>query len=183
MTLEYLKNNLRGLRESLTEMTHLQCDDSLIKDNCSGYLQDSSFNGTSLPAGVVLDPNKGLYWMTDKVFVPCITFLKKSLINEFHDTAGNLDAKRAYSVILQTLYWPNLWKDDWSFVKSCSNCLRIKTRTDEPYGSSMPLHVLIRPWDLVSMDFITNLPNVDGYDAIFIVVCTLFKMKRFIPWY
>jgi hypothetical protein len=31
------------------------------------------------------------------------------------------------------------------------------------------------------MDFITNLPNVDGYDAILTVVCTLSKMAHFIP--
>jgi hypothetical protein len=31
------------------------------------------------------------------------------------------------------------------------------------------------------MDFITNLLNVDGYDAILTVVCTLAKMAHFIP--
>ena len=49
------------LRESLLEMTHLQCDDLLIKEICNGYLQDPSFNGTTLPAGVILDPNSGWY--------------------------------------------------------------------------------------------------------------------------
>ena len=45
----------------------------------------------------------------------------------------------------------------------------------------MPLPVPTRPWDSVSMDFITNLPNVDGYDAILTVVCSLTKMAHFIP--
>jgi hypothetical protein len=31
------------------------------------------------------------------------------------------------------------------------------------------------------MDFSTNLPNVDGYDTILILVCTLSKMAHFIP--
>jgi hypothetical protein len=53
---EVFKKELEGLRESLMEMTHLQCDDQLIKDICIGYLQDSSFNGATLPAGVTLDP-------------------------------------------------------------------------------------------------------------------------------
>jgi hypothetical protein len=55
------EQELEDLRESLMEMIHLQCDDQLIKDICNGYLQDSSFNGTTLPAGVTLDPNDGLY--------------------------------------------------------------------------------------------------------------------------
>jgi hypothetical protein len=45
----------------------------------------------------------------------------------------------------------------------------------------MPLPIPTRPWDSVSMDVITRLPNVDGYDAILTVVCTLSKMTHFIP--
>ncbi len=98
------------------EMTHLQCDDLLIKEICSGYLQDSAFNGTTLPAGVILDPNSGLYWLTDKIFVPKVLTLKTKLIKEFHDIAGHPDYERTYSVILRTVYWPNLRKDVKSFV-------------------------------------------------------------------
>ena len=54
------EKELEGLRESLMEFTHLQCDDQLIKDICKGYLQDTSFNGATLPAGVTLDPSNGL---------------------------------------------------------------------------------------------------------------------------
>ena len=162
-------------------MTHLQCDNLLIKEICSGYLQDPSFNGTTLPAGVILDPNSGLYWLTDKIFVPNVLTLKTKLIKKFHDTAGHPDYERTYSVILRTFYWPNLRKDVKSFVKLCPTCQRIKNRTDKPYGSSMPLPVPTRPWDSVSMDFITGLPNVDGYDTILTVVCTLSKNGSFYP--
>ena len=45
----------------------------------------------------------------------------------------------------------------------------------------MPLPVPTRPWESVSLDFITCLPNVEGYDAILTVVYTLTKMAHFIP--
>jgi hypothetical protein len=73
------------------EMTHLQCDDKFIKDICNRYLQDSSFNGATLPAGVTLEPNKGLYWITDEIFLLHISTLKERLINEFHNHAGHPD--------------------------------------------------------------------------------------------
>ena len=60
------ERELEDLRKSLTKMTHLQCDNQLIKEIRNGYSQDSHFNGTTLPAGVILDPNKGLYWILDK---------------------------------------------------------------------------------------------------------------------
>ncbi len=144
-------------------------------------MQDSSFNGTTLPAGVILDPNSGLYWLTDNIFVPNVLTLTTKLIKDFHDTTGHPDYERTYSAILRTFYWPNLRKDVKSFVKLCPKCQRIKNRTDKPYGSSMPLPVPTRHWDSISMDFITGLPNVDGYDTILTVVCTLSKMAHFIP--
>ena len=75
----------------------------------------------------------------------------------------------------------HLRKDVKTFVKTCPKCQRIKPRTKKPYGSSMPLPVPTRPWDFVPMDFITNLPNIVGYDNILTVVCTLSKMAHFIP--
>jgi hypothetical protein len=69
------EKELEDLRESLTEMTHLQCDNHLITEICNGYLQDSHFIGTTLLAGVTLDPKTGLYWITDKIFVPNILSL------------------------------------------------------------------------------------------------------------
>ncbi len=66
------EKELEDLKESLMEMAHLQCDNYLITEMCNGCLQDSQFNGTTLPAGVTLDPNTGLYWITDKIFVPNI---------------------------------------------------------------------------------------------------------------
>jgi hypothetical protein len=169
------ESDLEDLRESLMEMTHLQCDKQMIDEICNGYLQDSSFNGSALPAGVICDSDTGLYWLTDKVYVPNIPSLKSKLIEEFHNTAGHPDHERTHSVILRSFYWPNLRKDVKSFVKLCVKCQKIKPRTDKPYGSSMPLPVPTRPWDSVSMDFITSLPNVDVYDAILTVVCTLQK--------
>ena len=48
------EKDLDELRESLTEMTHLQCDKQLIDNICKGYLQDPAFNGSTLPAGLLL---------------------------------------------------------------------------------------------------------------------------------
>jgi hypothetical protein len=98
---------LEDLRVSLTEMTHLQCDNQIITKICNGYLYDSHFNGTTLPAGVTLDPNTRLYWITDKNVVPNSSTLKDRLINEFHNIAGHPDAEITYAIILNSFYWPN----------------------------------------------------------------------------
>jgi hypothetical protein len=137
------EKELEDRRESLMKMTCLQCDNRLITEICNGYLQDSHFYGTTLLVGAALDPNTGLYWITDKFWLQKISTLKDRLITEFHNTSGHPDDERTYAFILRTFCWPDLKKDVKSFVKLCSKCQRKKPRTDKPYRSSMPLPVSI----------------------------------------
>jgi hypothetical protein len=97
------------------------------------------------PAGVTLDSNNELYWITDKICVPNILTLKERLINEFHNSANHPDYEQTYSIILRTFYWPYLKKEVKSFVKTCPECQRIKSRTEKPYESTMPLPIPTRP--------------------------------------
>ena len=174
------EQELAELRESLSGMTHLQCDDSLTQSIIDGYKYDKAFQGSSLPPGVHQDP-KGIYWLADKIFVPNVSSIKSRIIEEFHATAGHPDSERTAAAILRSFYWPQLRKEVKSHVKLCGLCQRIKPRTARPYGSLMPLPVPVRPWESISMDFVTGLPNCDGYDAILTVVCTFSKMAHFIP--
>ena len=46
-----------------------------------------------------------------------------------------------------------------------------------------PLHVIEKPWEDVSMDFILGSPRIkDGHDSIFVVVDTFQKMPHFISY-
>ena len=44
-----------------------------------------------------------------------------------------------------------------------------------------PLEIPYRPWEHISLDFISDLPNVNGYDQIWVVVDRFTKMAHFIP--
>lgn len=50
-----------------------------------------------------------------------------------------------------------------------------------PAGLFQPLIVPARPWVSLSMDFITKLPEVDGYINILVVVDRVSKYATFIP--
>ena len=68
-----------------------------------------------------------------------------------------------------------------TYVKACSTCAQIKARTTKPLGKLDPLPKATRPWDTLSMDFISGLPLVEGYDAIATFVDTFTKQAHFIP--
>lgn len=57
-----------------------------------------------------------------------------------------------------------------------------KTSTQKPYGLLSPLPVAERPFQMVSMDFITNLPvTKDGNDCMLVMVDTFTKYVIIIP--
>jgi len=49
------------------------------------------------------------------------------------------------------------------------------------YGKVVPLQIPSRHWEHISMDFITDLPNVKGYNQCWVIVDRFTKMAHFIP--
>ena len=60
-------------------------------------------------------------------------------------------------------------------------CQRSKAVRHAPYGLLQPNEVPDQPWRSIAMDFITDLPNSNGYDTILVVIDRLTKMSHFIP--
>ncbi len=67
------------------------------------------------------------------------------------------------------------------YIKSCTVCGRNKTPRHRPYGLLKPLLVPERPWDSISMDFIEQLPDSNGFTAILVVIDRASKQAIFIP--
>ena len=79
--------------------------------------------------------------------------------------------------------WPNVRTFVRDYVNECRICGRNKSRRHRPYGLLKPLPVPVRPWDSISMDFIEQLPDSDGYTAILVIVDRSSKQSIFIPTY
>ena len=67
------------------------------------------------------------------------------------------------------------------YVNSCTICGQNKSRRHWPFGLLKPLPVPIWPWDSISMDFIEELPNSNGYNSILVIVDRASKQSIFIP--
>jgi hypothetical protein len=71
------------------------------------------------------------------------------------------------------------------YVTTCSVCQNIAIPRHKPYSKLEPLPVPKRPWQQVSLDFITQLPTsyigTTEYNAILVVVDRYTKMAKFIP--
>jgi len=56
----------------------------------------------------------------------------------------------------------------------------MKNRAEMPAGKLRPNEVLERPWQHISVDFITKLPVSKGYDSILVVCDRFLKMSHFV---
>ena len=70
------------------------------------------------------------------------------------------------------------------YVTICSICQNIAVPRHKPYGKLESLPVLERPWQEISLDFITQLPSsyikTIKHDAILVIMDHYTKMARFI---
>ena len=71
------------------------------------------------------------------------------------------------------------------YITTCSVYQNIAVPRYKPYGKLESLFVSERPWQEVSLDFITQLPSsyigTAEYNAILIIVDRYTKMAKFIP--
>ena len=57
-----------------------------------------------------------------------------------------------------------------AYTSTCNMCLRTKPSHQVPMGKLHPLPIPKERWSVVSVDFIFELPDVHGYNAIMVVV-------------
>lgn len=74
--------------------------------------------------------------------------------------------------------WPKIRTFVWDYVSSCTVCGRNKSRRHRPYTLLKLLLVLVWPWDSISMDFIEQLPDLEGYTAILVIVSDLLTLSN-----
>ena len=72
-------------------------------------------------------------------------------------------------------------KDIKRFVTTCDVCQKNKSKRHAPYGLLRPIPIPAKPFEVITMDFIPELPLSAGFDNIFVIVDKLTKYGIFIP--
>jgi len=66
------------------------------------------------------------------------------------------------------------------YVSHCDLCLRTKIQHRLPTGELQPLPILEERWDVISVDFISELPESGRYDSIIVAVDSAGKRSHFV---
>ena len=148
--------------------------------NLMAHIKQASVSIPCLPE-ISLVPKDGLLWFGDKIFVP--EDVRMSVLGSCHDhpLAGHFGVRKTLDLLQRTFWWPDLEKSCRDYVSSCAVCSRSKPARSKSWGLLRPLPVPDRPWRMIAMDFIVELPPSKGCSAIFVVVDRLSKMAHFLP--
>ncbi|GJP47904.1 hypothetical protein CLOM_g7077 [Closterium sp. NIES-68] len=130
---------------------------------------------------------KGVYYLrsgTDRIWVPSYRLLRELLIQEVHDSnlSGHFGVDKTLKALQRFYYWLDMVTDVQRYVAACPICQRMKSSHQRPTRLLQPLEPPQRPWQHVTMDFVTGLPaGPSGNDAVLVVVDRLTKMAHFAP--
>jgi hypothetical protein len=128
----------------------------------------------------------GLLLHCGKVYVPKDQQLHLDLLKLHHNTllAGHPGRWKTLELLACNYWWPGMSVNVKKYVQGCDACQRNKPSNEVPFGLLQPNEVPGAPWDIVTVDLITQLPpsiNNDGntWDAIMVVVDRLTKRAHF----
>jgi hypothetical protein len=160
-----------------------------VLDSCSHetsiwtqlYETDPDFASTyqMLGAKVVVDNfhlQDGLLCRLGHICVPSSERAK--LIWEAHYSwvEGHFGIEKTMSMLQNNFYWPKLRQKVSKYIKSCTTCA-ISKPTTKKQGLYTPLPTPDRPWESISMDYMSGLPSTkQGNDCVFLVVDHFSKM-------
>jgi hypothetical protein len=128
------------------------------------------------------DECEGLLYFQGKIYVPPTLDLRQCIVSQHHDTrvAGHPDRFKTLELVTRNYWWPQMSRYIGLYTKTCNLCMRTKNRHRLPIGLLVPAATPTAPWQLVSFNFIVNLPKAHGYNAIMVIVDMLGKHGHFI---
>ena len=134
---------------------------------------------------------QSLLHFCSKIYVPDRKDLHWWIVSQHHDTqvAEHAGRWKILKSVVQNYWWLQMSHYIGQYVKTCDLCLHTKVQQHPPVRELSLLPIPESHWDTISVDFIVELPESHGYDAIMNVVDSVSKLSHFIlthnnhhPW-
>ncbi|SCV67085.1 BQ2448_5731 [Microbotryum intermedium] len=118
-----------------------------------------------------------------KIYVPDFEPVKVKLLHQVHDLppSGHFSQAKSFELLDQNFFWPGMRAFVNDYVHSCDSCQHNKPSHHWKHSPLHSLPVPTKPWSLLSMDHIVDLPSSSGFDSVLVIVDRLTKEAHFIP--
>jgi hypothetical protein len=173
-------------KDLLAEITEAQGADQLATDvlrrlasekHVTDHVTETTSEEGALSAGALT--------FEERVYVPDSDELRSKVIALHHDKpeSGHFGALKTAELVSRNFYWPALQTSVRQYVAGCEVCHRIKAARHTRHGVNMPIEPPNQPWEGVTMDFVTDVPEstASAYTGILVIVDRLTKMAIYLP--
>ena len=142
----------------------------------------TSTGGTESAAGK-WKMSTGVLTMEGRIYVP--DSLRTRILERFHDNpeSGHFGSTRTLELAARDFFWHGMDGSARKYVAGCRVCHRVKAPRHAKYGTNMPIEPPSRPWEGLTMDFVTDLPEstASGYTGIAVIVDRFTKCGIYLP--
>ena len=173
--------------EQITSTTlHIATDADDIR-NCiwdaTVHIRESDVITLCKKHGICEDQDGILFTRSGKMYIPEDRYLQMEIVHLHHDTPipGHPGMEKTLELMQRSYTWPGMPILVKDYVSRCNRCARFKGSNQALPGKLKLLDTPPGPWKEISADFITDLPESEGFDSILVVVDWFSKEVEFIP--
>jgi hypothetical protein len=125
----------------------------------------------------------GALYYKERLWIPANDDLHKMICEIEYNSkvAGHIDQGKTIEIIKHNFFWLGMDKYIEDFIRSCESCQHSKAPTHARYSLLSPLELAYALWQSISIDFIVDLPNLNGHTQIWVTVDCFTKIAHLIP--
>jgi hypothetical protein len=127
--------------------------------------------------------HEGLILYQGQVYVPKDLEIKRKILERHHDApwAGHPGREKTLDLVSRNYWWPSMTQFIHQYVDECLECQRNKILPRKPQHLMGRHEIPDQPWECISVDFITDLPESQNHTALLTVIDYHSKQGHFIP--
>ena len=119
------------------------------------------------------DGKKMLFYQ-QRAYVPDDLEIRRDIVKKHHDspTIGHPGELGTFNTVKEFYWWPGMRKFIKLYIEGCAECQQYKINRHPTKPTLMPIEgpKSTRPFSQIAADFITDLPESEGFDSILFVV-------------
>ena len=98
--------------------------------------------------------------------------IRREVVKMHHNTpiAGHPGRWKMLELVTQNYWWPGVTKFVFDYMDGCDPCQHYKNIPQPPTRKLMSPETLVEPRKNISAGFIVGLPEVQGFNALLVVV-------------
>jgi hypothetical protein len=159
---------------------------SILRRNVDGSLSPNVHEINAIAR--IAEDDTEEFTTDEKVRIP--PNLENDLISRHHDDAvsGHAGIEKTLEQLRRRYTFPKMKEKVTQYIRKCSSCKQNKNERHAAYGTVQFSKPPEQPWQEITMDFITDLPESEDtasgrcYNSIMVVVDRLTKYNHYLPY-